>query len=113
MRIVVFNASAGTSGDMAEEIAHELREHCDQDEMPRSLQAFLEHHGRWARFGTAADVRKRRPRPGKTGAARRPKEGRGGAESPAGQATLIAELSKRATKRRPPPRDIKRKPTPR
>ena len=47
IRIVAFNIAAGWSRDVTEEIARELRERCsDQDDVPRSLQAFLEHHGR-------------------------------------------------------------------
>jgi hypothetical protein len=44
VRVIAFNTAAGWSRDVTEEIARELRQrYSDQDEMPRSLQAFLEH----------------------------------------------------------------------
>jgi hypothetical protein len=47
VRIIAFNTAAGWSRDMTEEIARELRARCsDQGHLPRSLEAFLEHHGR-------------------------------------------------------------------
>jgi hypothetical protein len=47
VRVVAFNTAAGWSCDVTEEIAHELRRRCaDEGDMPRSLQSFLEHHGR-------------------------------------------------------------------
>jgi hypothetical protein len=46
-RIIAFNTAAGWSRDVTEEIARELWKRCgDEGEVPRSLQAFLEHHGR-------------------------------------------------------------------
>ena len=46
VRVIAFNTAAGWSRDVTEEIARELRRRCsDQDEVPRSLQAFLAHHG--------------------------------------------------------------------
>jgi hypothetical protein len=43
--LIAFNTAAGWS--RAEEIARELRKRCgDQGEVPRSLLAFLDHHGR-------------------------------------------------------------------
>jgi hypothetical protein len=47
VRVVAFNTAAGWSRDVTEEIARQLWERCgDRDEMPESLQAFLQHHGR-------------------------------------------------------------------
>jgi hypothetical protein len=46
VRIVAFNTAAGWSHDATEEIARELRQRCsDEDRLPRSLEAFLAHHG--------------------------------------------------------------------
>jgi len=46
VRVIAFNTAAGWSRDVTEEIAIELRQRCsDQGEVPRSLQAFLAHHG--------------------------------------------------------------------
>lgn len=46
MLVVVFNASAGTSPDVTEEIAREPRQRCsDKGEVPQSLEAFLVHQG--------------------------------------------------------------------
>jgi hypothetical protein len=47
VRIVAFNTAAGWSRDVTEEIASELRQLCsDEGYLPRSLEAFLAHHGR-------------------------------------------------------------------
>jgi hypothetical protein len=47
IRIVAFNTAQGWSRDVTEEIARELWKCCgDQGEVPRSLLAFLDHHGR-------------------------------------------------------------------
>jgi hypothetical protein len=47
VRVVAFNTAAGWSRDVTEEIARELWQRCaNEGEVPRSLQAFLEHHGR-------------------------------------------------------------------
>ncbi|HWX35031.1 MAG TPA: hypothetical protein VNZ53_47385 [Steroidobacteraceae bacterium] len=47
VRVVAFNTVAGWSRDVTEEIARELWKRCgDQGEVPRSLLAFLDHHGR-------------------------------------------------------------------
>jgi len=46
VRIIAFNAAAGWSRDVTEEIARELRERCsDEGHLPRSMEAFLAHHG--------------------------------------------------------------------
>ena len=46
VRVIAFNTAAGWSRDVTEEIARELRRRCsDQGEVPRSLEAFLSHHG--------------------------------------------------------------------
>jgi hypothetical protein len=47
LSVVAFNTAAGWSRDVTEEIARELRQRCaNEGEVPRSLQAFLEHYGR-------------------------------------------------------------------
>ena len=47
VRVVAFNPTAGWSRDVTEEIARELWRRCgNQDEVPESLLAFLQHHGR-------------------------------------------------------------------
>jgi hypothetical protein len=47
VRVVAFNTAAGWSRDVTDEIARELWKRCgDQGEVPRSLLAFLDHHGR-------------------------------------------------------------------
>jgi hypothetical protein len=47
VRIVAFNTAAGWSRDVTEEIAGELWKCCnDEGYFPRSLEAFLAHHGR-------------------------------------------------------------------
>ena len=47
VRVVAFNTAAGWSRDVTEEIARELWQRCgNQDELPESLQAFLQHYGR-------------------------------------------------------------------
>jgi hypothetical protein len=47
VRVVAFNTAAGWSRDVTEEIAHELWQRCgNQDAVPESPQAFLQHHGR-------------------------------------------------------------------
>jgi len=47
VRVVAFNTAAGWSRDVTKEIARELRQRCGgQDELPESVQAFLQQHGR-------------------------------------------------------------------
>ena len=47
VRAIAFNTAAGWSRDVTEEVARELWNRCAaQGEVPGSLQAFLEHHGR-------------------------------------------------------------------
>jgi hypothetical protein len=47
VRVVAFNTAAAWSRDVTEEIARELRQRCGgRDEIPESLQTFLEQHGR-------------------------------------------------------------------
>jgi hypothetical protein len=47
VRVIAFNTAGGWSRDVTEEIARELWKRCaDQGEVPRSLLAFLDHHGR-------------------------------------------------------------------
>jgi hypothetical protein len=46
-RVIAFNTTAGWSRDVTEEIARELWQRCaDRGEVPGSLLALLEHHGR-------------------------------------------------------------------
>src|SRR3954463_3983067 len=46
VRIVACNPSEGWSRDASEEIAHELHQLCaDRNEVPTSLEAFLDAHG--------------------------------------------------------------------
>jgi hypothetical protein len=45
-RIVAFNTAEGWSRDVTDEIAREVRKRCaDRDEIPVSLQDFLDEHG--------------------------------------------------------------------